>query len=147
MTSIAKIVRTRPTGILLAAEALTLLTFFRVCLALVRVRRIIELITRGRQETNAQHPMESEASLRTADRVCGAVEAVAHHAPIAFASFPQALAGYTMLRWRHVSSAIVFGMARSAEGKLIEHTWLIVGGRITLPGEGAGEFSPVERWT
>jgi hypothetical protein len=147
MTSIAKIVRSKPTDILLAAEALTLLTFFRICLAMWRVRRIIGLITRGRQETNAQHPLESEADLYTASRVCWAVEAVARNSRIEFASFPQALAGYTMLRWRGVSSAIVYGLARSAEGKLIEHTWLIVGGRITLPGEGAGEFSPVERWT
>jgi hypothetical protein len=146
MTSIAKAVRSKASDVLLTAEALALLTFFRICLALVRVRRIIGWITRGRQETNAQHPLESEAALQTASRVCWAVEAVARSSPIEFASFPQALTGYTMLRWRTVPSTIVYGLARSGEGKLMEHTWLIVGGRITLPGEGAGEFSPVERW-
>jgi hypothetical protein len=38
-------------------------------------------------------------------------------------------------------------VARSPEGELIAHTWLTLGDRIVLGGEGSGAFSALERWT
>jgi hypothetical protein len=75
-----------------------------------------------------------------------AVEAVARHSPAAFVCFPQTLAGYTMLRRRGVASTMVYGVARAGDGKLIAHTWLVVGDRVVLGSEVAGEFTAVERW-
>jgi hypothetical protein len=97
------------------------------------------------EKNDAQRAAE-EHSIEIARRVRWAVEAVARHSPIAFVCFPQTLAGYTMLRRRGVPSTMVYGVARSAAGKLTAHTWLLVGDRVVLGGEGSVQFTPVERW-
>ncbi len=147
--------RRGPVEILLAAEALALLVFFRVCLVVVPVYWIIRTITRGPavelpddeapEQDDAQHAAEA-LTVETARRVRWAVEAVARHLPIAFVCFPQTLAGYTMLRRRGVSSTMVYGVARSPVNKLTAHTWLMVGDKVVLGGEGSAQFTPVERW-
>jgi hypothetical protein len=150
MTLLAKIARRGPADLLLAAEALLLLAFFRACLALVPVRKIIGMVTRSHVDANdgdGAAGAESEESLAIARRVQWAVSAVARHSPVAFVCFPQTLAGYTMLRWRGVPSTMVYGVARSPSGELKAHTWLDVGDRNVLGGEGSGGFTPVERWT
>jgi hypothetical protein len=146
-----RIVRRRPSELLLAAEALLLLVFFRVCLVVVPVHRIILTITRGPavkdadEETAAKNDAERTAE-EIARRVRWAVEAIARHSPIAFVCFPQTLAGYTMLRRRGVASTMVYGVARSPVNKLTAHTWLMMGDRVVLGGEGSAQFTPVERW-
>jgi hypothetical protein len=141
--------RRSPRELLLAAEALLFLTLFRIALALIPVRRIIRAIVRGNVPASAVPPPAPPQGLAatTALRVRWAVEAVARSAPAAFVCFPQTLAGYAMLRLRRVPSTIVYGVARSPEGNLIAHTWLTVGDRIVLGGEGSAAFSPIERWT
>jgi hypothetical protein len=42
---------------------------------------------------------------------------------------------------------VVYGVARSPEGELQAHTWLMVGEKTVLGGETAGEFTAVERWS
>jgi hypothetical protein len=146
-----RIVRRRPAELLLAVEALLLLVFFRVCLVVVPVHRIILTITRGPavkdtdEETAAKNDAERTAE-EIARRVRWAVEAIARHSPIAFVCFPQTLAGYTMLRRRGVASTMVYGVARSPVNKLTAHTWLMMGDRVVLGGEGSAQFTPVERW-
>ena len=160
MTLLAKIVRHKPADLLLAAEALVLLAFFRTCLALVPVRRTIRMVTRGHagvrhggdagaaiRDAGAADAAGSAASMAVAVRVRWAVSAVGRHSMVEFACFPQTLAGYAMLRRRKVPSTMAYGVARSPKGELIAHTWLTVEDRIVLPSEGAGDFSPVERWT
>ena len=151
MTLLAKIVRRRPGDLLLAVEALVLLAIFRVCLALVPVRRIIRAVTHKRTEVSNDARVEesaaTESALDFARRVRWAVSAIARHSAVEFVCFPQALAGYTMLRWRRVPSTMVYGVTRSAEGELIAHTWLTVGDRIVLGGEASGGFTAIESWT
>ena len=149
MTLLAKIARRGPADLLLAAEALLLLAFFRACLALVPVRKIIGMVTRSHVDVkdDGAAGAESEESLVIARRVQWAVSAVVRHSPVEFVCFPQTLAGYTMLRWRGVQSTMVYGVARSPAGELKAHTWLDVGDRNVLGGEGSGGFTPVERWT
>jgi Transglutaminase-like superfamily len=151
MTLLAKIVRRRPGDLLLAVEALVLLAIFRVCLALVPVRRIIRAVTHKRTETSngarAEESAATESALDFARRVRWAVSAIARHSAVEFVCFPQALAGYTMLRWRNVPSMMVYGVTRSAEGELMAHTWLTVGDKIVLGGEVSDQFTPIERWT
>jgi Transglutaminase-like superfamily len=145
MSLVAKIVRRGPADWLLAVEAVVLLVFFRVCLALVPVRKIIRGITRGKAGGGAGASGAETSS--AARRVEWAVSAVARHSAVEFVCFPQTLAGYTMLRWRGVPSTMVYGVARSPEGELLAHTWLMVGERILLGGEAAGGFTAVERWS
>jgi hypothetical protein len=160
MTLPAKVVRRGPADILLAMEAFTLLIFFRICLALLPVRKIIRVLTRGHAQPappgsaggTIRDPAEiapaiPDRSLRIARRVQWAVSAVARHSPVEFVCFPQTLAGYTMLRWRKVPSTMVYGVARSPEGELIAHTWLNLGDRTVLGGEEAPRFTPIERWS
>lgn len=149
MTLLAKIVRRRPGDLLLAVEALVLLAIFRVCLALVPVRRIIRAVTHKRTETSngVRESAATESAIDFARRVRWAVSAIARHSAVEFVCFPQALAGYTMLRLRRVPSTMVYGVTRSAEGELIAHTWLTVGDRIVLGGEASGGFTAIERWT
>jgi hypothetical protein len=142
-----KIVRRGAGEWLLAAEALLLLTCFRVALAVVPVRWILRRITRERALANGA--VDGSSSVRDAAiavRVRWAVEAVVRHSPVRFVCFPQTLAGYAMLHRRGVQSTMVYGVARTAAGKLIAHTWLMLGDKCLLGGEGAGEFTPVERW-
>ena len=146
MTLLAKIVRRKPADLFLAAEALALLATFRVCLAVVPVRRIVGAITHGQRAQTSGDAEVAESSASVARRVQWAVSAVARHSGVEFVCFPQALAGYTMLRWRGVPGTIVYGVARPPEGELLAHTWLTVGDRIVLGGEAAGEFTPIERW-
>jgi hypothetical protein len=149
MTLLAKIVRRRPTDLLLAAEALVLLAFFRVCLAVMPVRRILRAITHRRAVDagagSAANTATAEGT-RFARRVCWAVSAIARHSAVEFVCFPQTLAGYMMLRWRRVPSTMIYGVARSPDGELLAHTWLTVDGTIILGGEAAADFTPIERW-
>jgi Transglutaminase-like superfamily len=153
MMLLAKISRRGPADLLMTAEALALLTFFRICLALIPVRRIIQAITHGNagtrpgEQKDAAPPAIEDRVLQIARRVQWAVVAVARHSVVEFVCFPQALAAYTMLRWRRVPSTIVYGVARSPEGELIAHTWLEAGDGIVTGGEEAVGFTPIERWT
>jgi hypothetical protein len=146
MTAVA---RRGPGEWLLAAEALLLLAVFRVGLAVVPVHRIMKAVTRGRMgagEAGGEVGEVSEREFAVALRVRWAIEAVGRHSAVGFVCFPQTLAGYTMLRRRGVASTMVYGVARAPEGELIAHTWLLVGDRAVIGGEGAGAFAEVERW-
>jgi len=127
----------------LAAEALLLLAGFRVALAVVPVRWILRGIARGGA---AGDGAGNERGRAIAVRVRWAVEAVARHSVVRFVCFPQTLAGYVMLRQRGVAGTMVYGVARSGAGELIAHTWLMLGDKGVLGGEGAGAFTVVERW-
>jgi hypothetical protein len=146
MTLLARINQRRPGDLLLASEAFLLLAVFRVYLAFLPVRRILRAITRGHSEP-LPLTTPDEAALTTALRVRWAVEAATRNSAARFVCFPQTLAGYTMLRMRGVESTMVYGVARSPEGDLIAHTWLTVGDRIVLGGEGSGAFTPIDHWT
>lgn len=130
---------------MLAAEALVLLAAFRIALACVPVRRIIAAITQRRVD-EAAAAQDTNGTQLTARRVQWAVCAAACHSPVEFVCFPQALAGYTMLRRRGISSTLVYGVARSSEGELAAHTWLTVGEHTVLGGDAAREFTAIERW-
>jgi hypothetical protein len=148
MTLPVKKVRRGPADLLLVLEALALLAFFRVCLALVPVRRIIKAITPNRVVTKpAENEIPSEHDLEAARKVEWAVSAAARHSFVEFVCFPQTLTGYTLLRWRGVPSTMVYGVARSPDGELIAHTWLEVGDKIVTGGDNAAEFTTVDRWS
>jgi hypothetical protein len=147
MILIAKAIRRRPADLLMALEALVLLAFFRVCLVIVPVRRIIGAITHNKlaAQQSSQQPL-SDQEMTAARRVQWAVRAIARHFPVEFVCFPQALAAYLMLRWRGLASTIVYGVSRTPAGKLIAHAWLEMGDGCVVGGEESEGFSPIERW-
>jgi hypothetical protein len=146
--TLANITRRRPAHLLLAAEAFFLLAIFRIALAIFPVRRILRTITHSQTTTEPlPESTPDEPILAQALRVRWAVEAVTRNSAARFVCFPQTLAGYTMLRRRKVPSTMVYGVTRSDLGELIAHTWLTVGDRIVLGGEGSSAFTPVDRWT
>jgi hypothetical protein len=149
MTLGGKMFRRGPADVLLAMEAWVLLAFFRICLAVVPVRRIIPMVLRRRSAKAGEGDVVSadSASVSAALRVQWAVGAAARYSVVDFVCFPQTLAGYTMLKWRGVSSTMVYGVARSPESKLIAHTWLMLADKTVLGGEGSAGFSEVERWS
>ena len=146
MPLLTTVARRTPSDLLLATEALLLLAVFRLSLAVVPVRRILRAITPGPVQP-AQDISPDAATLATAIRVRWAIEAVTRNSPAEFVCFPQTLAGYVMLRRRGVPSTMVYGVARSPQGELLAHTWLMVGDRTVVGGEGSQAFSPIERWS
>jgi len=144
--TLTNITRRSPTDLLLATEAFLLLTLFRIALVIIPVRRIIRTITHG-QTTAPTETTPDQPTLKQAIRIRWAVEAATRNSAAKFVCFPQTLAGYTMLRLRRVPSTMVYGVTRGPEGDLIAHTWLTVGDRIVLGGEGSDAFTPIERWT
>lgn len=138
--------RRGPGDLLLAAEALVLLAVFRMALAFVPIRTILGRLTR-KGESQASRCNPTSQQMLTARRVQWAVTAAARRSPVEFVCFPQALAGYWMLRRRGVAATLVYGVARSETQELQAHTWLMVGETIVLGGEAAAKFTPVERWT
>lgn len=129
--------------LLLAVEALALMAVFRAALVVVPVRRIMAAVAGDTPETASSETRSKD----TARRVAWAVSAAARHSPVEFVCFPQALAGYTMLRRRGVARTLVYGVGRSDAGELHAHTWLVAGERILLGGEAARDFTAIERWS
>ncbi len=146
MALLEQLRRRKPADLLLAVEAVLLLSFFRVGLKLVPVRRIIRAVCRGSAKSTNSEAVLPATAREVALRVRWAVESAARNSPARFVCFPQSLAGYLMLRRRGVPSTIVYGVARSAEGAVLAHTWLMLGDRMVLGGEGSEAFSPIERW-
>ena len=135
--------------LLLATEALLLLSLFRACLTLFPVRHILGAITANRSAgVNADAtPVQQATAIARALRVRWAIEAVTRNSIARFVCLPQALAGYTMLRLRRIPGTMVFGVARSPAGQLIAHTWLLtLGERIVLGGNGSAAFTPISHW-
>ena len=137
--------RRSPSDLLLATEALLLLAVFRLSLTVVSVRRILRTITRGPVQP-VQVASPDTATLATAIRIRWAIEAVTRNSPAEFVCFPQTLTGYAMLRRRGVPATMVYGVARGQKGELLAHTWLMIGDRTVVGGEGSEAFSPIERW-
>jgi hypothetical protein len=147
MSLLEKIARRGLREHLLAIEALCLLAFFRACLALVPVRKIIGAFTRGAQkEAHTSSAKLSDFERAAALRVQWAVRAAARHSPVEFVCFPQSLTAYWMLRRRGYSSTIVYGVDRSPGGHLLAHTWLEMGNAVVVGGEESDGFTVVERW-
>jgi hypothetical protein len=148
MTLTARVVRRGPADLLMAAEALALLAAFRLCLAIVPVNKIMDAITHSKIAAPQPGGMPlNEREITAARRVQWAVQAIARHSPMQFVCFPQTLAAYLMLRWRGLASTIVYGVARSPEGKMLAHTWIEMGDGYVVGGEESEGFAPIERWT
>lgn len=122
---------------LLLLEAFASLVAARVALALLPVRVIFRWLGSPLRRARAR------AQSDIAEQVRWAVLTAARYGPGTFVCFPQALAAHAMLRRRGIPSVMHYGVRRSLDQQLRAHTWLEVGERMLLGGEGAPLFVPV----
>jgi Transglutaminase-like superfamily len=147
------ILRRHPADLLIATEAFVLLVAFRVALRLVPVRRILGAVAHLRSDAPIKGALAQQSSSASEEvnavyrRVRWAIDAVSRHSPVEFVCFPQAFAGYMMLRRRGIPSIIVYGVRRSEAGDLIAHAWLTASDLTLLGGEAAAGFTAIEQWT
>jgi hypothetical protein len=123
--------------IALAIEAACMLTFFRIALNFVPVRKLTAWMSRSDQALSSLSQEERAQTLR---RIGWSIDAVVRHAPFSFVCFPQCLAAYFMLRRRHIASRLFYGVARDAD-QLKAHTWVKVGDRTLVGGEVESLFT------
>src|ERR1700678_3518578 len=126
-----------PADIALAIEAAGMLTFFRIALNFVPVRKLTAWMSRSDQ-AHSSLPQEEQA--QTLRRIEWSIDAVVRHAPFTFVCFPQCLAAYFMLRRRHIASKLFYGVTRDAD-QLKAHTWVKVGDRTVVGGDVESHFT------
>jgi hypothetical protein len=129
--------RITPADIGLAIEAGCMLTFFRIALNFLPVQRLTRWMSRAQKNSSSISRQKEAQILR---RVEWSIGAVVRHFPVTFVCFPQSLTAYFMLRRRHVSSQLFYGVAREAN-QLKAHTWIKVGDRIVVGGDAASSFT------
>jgi hypothetical protein len=125
---------------LLLAEAGLMLVIARGALRLLPTMRIVNWVRRPIPNEIVSLPSQEIKPL------CWAVAAFSQNAPIRLVCFPQAIALHAMLRRRHAASEILYGVARTQEGKLLAHAWLRCADRIWLGGEVSSEFTVLDTW-
>jgi len=125
---------------LLLAEAGLTLIVARFALKVLPTIRIVDWVRR---------PMQQEEQIlrnREIEQLRWAVSAFSRNSPIRLVCFPQAIAMHAMLRRRHLTSEILYGVARTQEGNLLAHAWLRCVDRIWLGGEVSSEFTVLATW-
>jgi hypothetical protein len=131
--------RSRREWLLLAEAGLTLIVA-RFALKVLPTIRIVDWVRR---------PMQQEEQIlrnREIEQLRWAVSAFSRNSPIRLVCFPQAIAMHAMLRRRHLTSEILYGVARTQEGNLLAHAWLRCVDRIWLGGEVSSEFTVLATW-
>lgn len=93
-----------------------------------------------------EHSTEDRAAETLADHVraravAGRVVRVAQRLPHT-TCLVRALAGWLMLRRRGITALVRLGV-RSESGKVSAHAWLVLGQRVLMGGEEAGDFQPI----
>jgi len=126
-----------PADIGLAIEAGCMLAFFRVALNFLPVQKLTAWMGRPADESTSRLQGEEAQILR---RVEWSIDAVVRHFPVTFVCFPQCLAAYFMLRRRHISSKLFYGVTRDAN-QLKAHTWVKVGNRTVVGGDVESGFT------
>jgi Uncharacterised nucleotidyltransferase/Transglutaminase-like superfamily len=132
-----RITQLPPADIALAIEAGCMLTFFRIALNFLPVQKLTAWMGRPHAiETS----LTQENAAQTLRRIEWSINAVIRHVPLTFVCFPQCLAAYFMLRRRHISSRLFYGVTRDAD-QLKAHTWVKVGNRTVVGGEVESRFT------
>jgi len=117
----------------LLAEAMLLLGFASLWIAVMPFRRVASLATRG-------HPAPSPATAALVRRIRWAVDACARRSPWRAVCFQQGLAAHMMLRRRGFESALFYGARRDETGELAAHVWVRSGGEDVIGCETASSY-------
>jgi hypothetical protein len=75
--------------------------------------------------------------------VAAAIQRASRHTPWRSNCLAQAIAGKWMLRRRHVSTRLCFGVGKDARRRFDAHAWLQVGSTTILGGHAAGRYAIV----
>jgi len=111
------------------------------CVPTVRIIRWIQRPLRKRPLRK-----RSIAAPVSMEQLRWAVTSFSRNAPIRLVCFPQALALHAMLRRRKISSEVLYGAARLADGKRTAHAWLRCQDYIWVGGEVAGGYTVLDIW-
>lgn len=125
----------------LLGEAGIMLMTARVTLKFLPTARIVHWMRRPMPRRIAA----GEPSIHL-KQIRWAVTAFSRNSPIRLVCFPQALAMHAMLRRRGISSEVLYGVARIADGTLVAHAWLRKEDRIWLGGEVSTSFTVLDVW-
>jgi hypothetical protein len=117
-----------------------MLMIARCALKLLPTIRVVDWVRRPIPKEIASFTSQEIEPLRWA------VAAFSRNSPIRLVCFPQAIAMHAMLRRRHLTSEILYGVARTQEGNLLAHAWLRCADYIWLGGEVSAEFTVLDTW-
>ena len=125
---------------LLLSEAGCMLILARVALKTIPARYIVRWVRRpiAHEQDKLSTPM--------IETIRWAVRSFSHKSPIRLVCFPQAIAMHAMLRRRHITSEILYGVARLEDGKLVAHAWLQCRQHVWLGGEVSPAFTVLDTW-
>jgi len=137
--AIRKFLALEPRDQLLVLEAWFCLGVSRVALLGIPFRIIAPRL--GRQLAPDDMLTISESASPSARRIGSAVERMARHTPWNSTCLTQTIAGKFMLRRRGVSSRLYLGTRKDESGRLLAHSWLLVGNEILIGGSGHETFT------
>ncbi len=141
MNAFRKFIQLKPADRMLLLEAWFRLGLARITLLSVPFRRIAPSL--GRQlapDDLGEMPGDVSLTARTIGR---AVERAARYTPWNSTCLAQTIAGKSMLRRRGMSSRLYLGTRKDETGRLVAHSWLLVGGEVLIGGGGHEGFTPL----
>ena len=124
-----------PRDLRIVAEALAWLAILRLATLTLPFRRVAPILglTLVTPVDVAEDPVDGNG--RT-ERIGWAVRAAAARTPWTSTCLVQSLAGFVMLRRRHLRSTVYLGVAKDGRTGFAAHSWLQCGDRV-LTGDGA----------
>jgi len=139
VNAVRKFLALHPGDQLLILEACFYLGLARTELLLVPFRLIAPRL--GIQLSPGDSTLPSDAPAPIARRIGSAVERMARRTPWNSTCLTQTIAGKFMLRRRGLSSRLFLGTRKDERGKLLAHSWLLVGNEILIGGGGHETFT------
>jgi hypothetical protein len=122
----------------LVCEAILMLAFARLIVLTVPFRFVALWLSRA--------PQTHSSDKALLFRVRKAVTLAARNVPWSAACLPQAMVAKAMLVRRGCGSSFHLGANFDAQGKLIAHAWLVVGGTIVVGAAGISSVTPLARF-
>jgi hypothetical protein len=124
---------------LLILEACFYLGLARAALLGIPFRLIAPRL--GRQLSPGDSTTTADAPVPVARRIGIAVERMSRRTPWNSTCLTQTIAGKFMLRRRGVSGRLYLGTRKDESGRLLAHSWLLVGNEILIGGGGHETFT------
>jgi hypothetical protein len=137
--ALGKFLELGPGDKLLVLEAWLYLGLARAALLGIPFRLIAPRL--GRQLSPGDSTMTADVPAAIARRIGSAVERMVRHTPWDSTCLTQTIAGKFMLRRRGVPSRLYLGTRKDESGRLLAHSWLLVGNEILIGAGGHDTFT------
>ncbi len=125
----------------LLVEAWFRLAAARLTLLSVPFKRIAPRL--GKQLLPGELPEAPQGTSPLARSIGRAVERAARYTPWDSTCLTQTIAGKIMLRRRGLPSRLYLGTRKDESGRLVAHSWLLVGNEVLIGGGGHETFTPL----